>query len=56
MRSLLDEYVEGIRYLRKQPDVLMITIQKGAVALTMGGAFVVVQVSIANQMSFAGIN
>lgn len=50
----LHEYVEGLRYLWKERDILMIACQKGAIALSVAGGFQVVQVAIAEQVFVIG--
>lgn len=49
------QYVEGLRYLRGEPDVLAITLLKGAAALTVGGGLAVVQVRYAEQLFPIGV-
>jgi MFS family permease len=44
----LESYVEGLRYLRAHPDVLVIALQKAGFALFVSGAYEVTQVELAN--------
>lgn len=48
------QYIDGLRYLRQHADILMIALQKAAVALTVSGAFQVVQVALAEQVFVIG--
>lgn len=50
----LHEYVEGLRYLWRERDILVIASQKGAIALAVAGGFQVVQVAIAEQVFVIG--
>jgi MFS family permease len=45
----LKQYVDGLRYLWQHSDFLVIASQKAAFALTLGGAFQVVQVALAKE-------
>lgn len=49
-RQALNQYLEGLGYLAGRKDILMIAIQKGLMALAVGGAYQVVQVVIAEQV------
>ena len=48
------EYVEGLRYLLRERDILMIASQKGMIALAVAGGFNVVQVAIAERVFVIG--
>jgi MFS family permease len=48
------QYIEGVRYLRENLDILAITLQKAAVALTVSGAFQVVQVALTERVFVIG--
>ena len=50
----LGEYVEGLRYLLRERDILMIASQKGLIALAVAGGFNVVQVAIAEKLFVIG--
>ncbi|MCL4833054.1 MAG: MFS transporter [Caldilineaceae bacterium] len=50
----LGEYVEGLRYLLRERDILMIASQKGMIALSVAGGFNVVQVAIAEKLFVIG--
>ena len=52
--AALQEYVDGLRYLNQERDILMIAAQKGAIALSVAGGFNVVQVAIAEQVFVIG--
>jgi MFS family permease len=54
MRLFLLQYIEGLGYLKQNRDILMITLQKAAVALTISGVFQVVQVALAEQVFVIG--
>jgi MFS family permease len=45
----LKQYVDGLRYLWQHSDFLVIAFHKAAFALTLGGAFQVVQVALAKE-------
>ncbi len=47
--AVTQDYLAGIQYLVKRFDLLVISLQKGAWALFIGGAFQVVQVVLAKQ-------
>ncbi|MGB5050487.1 MAG: MFS transporter, partial [Caldilineaceae bacterium] len=48
------EYADGLRYLLRERDILMIASQKGLIALAVAGGFNVVQVAIAEQVFVIG--
>jgi predicted MFS family arabinose efflux permease len=47
---ILDQYFDGLRYLRRQLDVLALSLHKGAIAVTVNGAFQVIQVVLAERL------
>lgn len=47
--SVIQEYLDGLRYLKRHKDVFVIAIQKGAVALIVSGAFQIIQVLLAER-------
>lgn len=49
-RKFLSQYLEGLRYLYEQPDILLIAVQKAAMALTVSAGFQVVQVALAESV------
>lgn len=52
--SALDDYLEGLRYLIQHRGILIITIQKAALALFVVGAYEVLQVAIARDVFAIG--
>jgi MFS family permease len=54
IRAGFRQYVDGLRYLRQQLDILGISLHKAAAALTVSGAFQVVQVIIAERYFVIG--
>lgn len=54
MRAINQDYVEGLRYSFSHHDILAISLQKGAWALFLGGAFQVIQVVIAEKIFVIG--
>jgi MFS family permease len=54
MRIFLLQYIEGLRYLKQNFDILAITLQKAAVALTISGVFQVLQVALAERVFVIG--
>jgi MFS family permease len=52
--AALQQYLDGIRYLRSHRDMLAISLHKGALALTIGGVFQVIQVALARQVFVLG--
>jgi MFS family permease len=48
------QYVDGLRYLLREPDILLIALHKAAMALIISGAFQVVQVALAEQVFVIG--
>ena len=49
IQSTIQQYVEGLRFLRHQADLFMIAIQKGLMAMIIIGAFQVIMVTISKQ-------
>lgn len=54
VRAALGEYIEGLRYLRQHIDILALALHKSANALTVSGAFQVVQVALAERVFVIG--
>jgi len=54
IRTINQDYIEGLRYSFSHHDILAISLQKGAWALFLGGAFQVVQVVIAEKIFVIG--
>lgn len=54
IRTIYQDYIEGLRYSFTHHDILAISLQKGAWALFLGGAFQVVQVVIAEKIFVIG--
>lgn len=54
LQSAYSQYIEGLSYLVKHKDVFIIAIQKGAIALTVGGIMNIVQVALAEQVYVIG--
>lgn len=54
IRAGLRQYVDGLRYLRRHLDILVIALHKGAGALIVSGAFQVIQVKIAEEVFAIG--
>ena len=50
----LKQYADGINYLVRKRDVLIISLQKGALALVVGGGFQIVQVILAESVYVIG--
>ncbi len=48
------QYFEGLRYLKENPDILVIALQKAAKGATVFGVFPVVQVALAEQVFVIG--
>jgi MFS family permease len=53
-RAVMGEYLDGLRYLINQPDILFISTHKAAFALAASGAFQVVQVRLAEEIFIIG--
>lgn len=54
IRVFVQQYIDGLRYLKDNLDILAIALQKAAIALTVSGAFQVVQVALAEQKFVIG--
>lgn len=54
VKAALSQYVEGITYLARQADVLVIALQKAAISLFMFNGFLVAQVAISEQIFVIG--
>jgi MFS family permease len=52
--AALRQYVEGLRYLGRQPDILVITLHKAALSVFMFASFQVVQVAISQDVFVIG--
>jgi MFS family permease len=55
IRAALQQYLDGLRYLRGHADILVIAMPKAAIALIMFSGFQVVQVAIAKDIFVLGI-
>jgi predicted MFS family arabinose efflux permease len=55
LRALLDEYMDGLRYLKREADILFITLHKAALGLLIaGGAINIVMVQISDSIFVIG--
>lgn len=54
LAQALEAYVDGLRYLRAHPDILVIVLQKAALTLFVAGAYEVIQVELANDVYVIG--
>jgi MFS family permease len=54
VRAALNQYFEGLRYLKRHFDILSISLQKAAFALAVNGAFQVIQVVLAEKIFVIG--
>jgi predicted MFS family arabinose efflux permease len=54
LKAALGDYLDGLRYLGRHRDILMIVLQKAALTLFVVGAFEVLQVSIARDVFAIG--
>jgi len=52
--AVVGEYLEGVRLLRRSPDMLLITLHKAMLMLFFGSTFQVVQVAIAEDLFAVG--
>jgi MFS family permease len=52
--AAVGQYVDGLRYLWQRKDQLVIALHKGAFGLTVGGAYSVVQVALADRVYVIG--
>jgi MFS family permease len=48
------QYIDGLRYLRENVDILLIALHKAAASLIVSGAFQVIQVTLAEKMFVIG--
>jgi MFS family permease len=54
IRSAIDQYVEGLRYLRGRLDILAVASQKGTIGLVVNGGFQVAMVVMAEKIFVIG--
>jgi MFS family permease len=54
LHTALMDYVDGLRYLGKQVDILVVTWLKAAISLAWSGAFQVIQVRLAEEIYVIG--
>jgi MFS family permease len=54
LRAVNEQYIEGLRYMWRHRDILIIALHKAAFSLTISGAFQVVQVIIAEDVYVIG--
>jgi MFS family permease len=54
LRTALTQYLDGLRYLGRHLDILLIASHKGAISLLMVAGFQIVQVAIAEQVFVMG--
>jgi MFS family permease len=54
VRAALNQYFDGLRYLKRHFDILSISLQKAAFALAVNGAFQVIQVVLAEKIFVIG--
>jgi predicted MFS family arabinose efflux permease len=54
LRTSHKQYIEGLRYITQHVNVMLIALHKGAFALIVGGAFQVIQVTLAEQVYVIG--
>jgi MFS family permease len=52
--AVIGQYVDGLRYLWRQPDILALTLHKAAMMLFVGGSFQVIQVRLAEEVFVIG--
>ena len=50
----LNDYIDGLRFLKENVDILVVALLKAAVALGMSGAFQVIRVRLAEQVNVIG--
>lgn len=55
MAASLQQYMDGLRYLAKYPDILFIALHKAAVSLFMFSGFQVIQVAISEKIFVIGV-
>lgn len=53
-KAVLSEYIAGLRYLKRHPDILWIATHKASFALVATGAFQIVQVRLAEEVFVIG--
>jgi MFS family permease len=53
--SAIHEYLEGLKYLVRNPDILVITLHKAALGLLLFATFDVVQIAVAEKIFIIGI-
>lgn len=54
IREVNTQYIEGLRYLAHNRDILSVALLKGAIALSVNGAFQVIQVALAENTFVIG--
>ncbi len=54
VRAALKDYFDGLRYLKQNVDIFVVSLVKAAMALAMSGAFQVIQVRLAEQVYVIG--
>jgi MFS family permease len=54
VREALSDYLDGLRYLRKNTDIFIVSLLKATNALAVAGAFQVIQVRLAEQEYIIG--
>lgn len=54
LRAGISQYLEGLSYLRRNPDIFVIVLHKAAISLTVSGVFQVVMVILAEQVFVIG--
>ena len=54
IRTVFAQYIDGLKYLLNKIDVLVVSLQKASLALTINGGFQVVQVILAEQVFVIG--
>jgi len=54
LRAALVDYLDGLRYLKVNPDILVVSLVKAAMALAMSGAFQVIQVRLTEEIYVIG--
>ena len=54
LRTAIDDYVEGLRYLAHHGDVFVLTLHKAALTFFVAGAYEVVQVAISKEVFVIG--
>jgi MFS family permease len=54
IQAAFKQYLDGLRYLKRHADILVISLHKTAVSLAVNGAFQVVQVALAERVFVIG--